>query len=106
MRKTQVILIHGGTTFSTEEGYLNYLRTKKISLKKRKDWADEYLDKKLGNKFEVIRPRMPLREKASYRDWKIFFEHYLTFLENKSILIGTSLGGICTDPRSSDHSLG
>jgi len=37
---------------------------------------------------------MPLKEDARYEEWKIFFEKYLSHLENRFILIGVSLGGI------------
>lgn len=93
-KKTQVFLIHGGMTFKNQKDYLYYLRTKKISLKERKKWSDGYLKKKLGNNFEIIRPRMPLSENAKYSDWKIHFERYFPYLRDKVILIGSSLGGI------------
>ena len=37
---------------------------------------------------------MPLQDFARYRDWKIFFERYLSLIKNKNILIGSSLGGV------------
>lgn len=94
MKKIQVIIIHGGMTFKNKKDYINYLKTRSVSLKKKKVWALEYLDKKLGSNFEIIRPTMPLKENAKYEEWKIYFERFIPFLKNKVILIGVSLGGI------------
>ena len=94
MKKTQILFIHGGMTFKNTKDYLDYLHNRSISLDKKIRWGDEYLTKKLGSSYEIIRPRMPLSENAKYRDWKIFFERYLSITNKEVILIGTSLGGI------------
>ncbi len=93
-KKLQIVLIHGGKTFRSNNGYLRYLRTKKISFKKKKRWSDDYLDKALGKKYEVVRPKMPMQENANYSDWKIIFRRYIPLFEKGCILIGNSLGGI------------
>ncbi len=93
-KKTQILFIHGGMTFKNNKDYENYLKNRSISLEKKQKWGDEYLTKKLGPAYEIIRPRMPLSENAKYRDWKIFFERYLSITHKEIILIGTSLGGI------------
>ncbi|PIP24234.1 MAG: hypothetical protein COX35_01800 [Candidatus Nealsonbacteria bacterium CG23_combo_of_CG06-09_8_20_14_all_37_18] len=94
--KIQVLLVHGGMTFKNEKDYLHYLKTKEITTKKKVSWTGDYLEKSLGKNFEIISPRMPLQDFAKYKDWKIFFERYLSLIdiENKYILIGSSLGGI------------
>ena len=92
--KIQILTVHGGMTFKNERDYLDYLRNKKISTKKKTYWAGDYLEKSLGRQFEIISPRMPLQDFAKYRDWKIFFERYLPLLKGKFILIGSSLGGV------------
>ncbi len=95
MDKINVIFVHGGMTFKKESGYIRYLKTKEISLEKKKYWSREYLAEKLKNKFNLVSPVMPLKENARYNDWKIFFERYLALIDNGPfILIGTSLGGI------------
>jgi len=80
-------------TFKTKKDYLKYLKTREISLEKKKKWADEYLKKNLGGNFEIIKPRMPLADNAKYAEWKIHLERYFPFLKNNLILIGSSLGG-------------
>jgi len=94
MPKQQILLIHGGMTFKKRADYLDYLQKRTLSLEKIRKWSAEYLDKKLGAKFEIIRPSMPLREFANYEDWKIHFERHFAFLRHGAILIGSSLGGI------------
>src|SRR3989338_8518960 len=93
-KRTQVFLIHGGMTFKNKKDYLHFLKTRKISIEPNISWADEYLRKKLGKDFEIIKPRMPLQNNAKYAEWKIHFERHFPKLRNKTILIGSSLGGI------------
>lgn len=92
--KIQLLLVHGGMTFKNKKDYLSYLKNRNISLEKKVRWTEDYLDKELGGKFEIIRPRMPLQDDAKYEDWKIHFERYFPYLRNNVILIGCSLGGI------------
>jgi predicted alpha/beta hydrolase family esterase len=105
MKKIQVLTVHGGMTFKNEKDYLHYLRTKKVSMKKKVYWAPDYLEKALGKNFEIIAPRMPLQDNAKYRDWKIFFERYIPLLRNNFILIGSSLGGVFLAKYLSEHKL-
>jgi predicted alpha/beta hydrolase family esterase len=104
-KKTQVLLVHGAMTFKSDKDYVQYLKTRPVSLEKRISWSGEYLDKKLGRGFEVIRPQMPLKENARYRDWQIVFERYLPLLGKDFILIGNSLGGIFLAQYLSQHKL-
>ena len=92
--KPQIFFIHGGMTFKTRKHYLHFLKTRTINIKDEPRWYNEYLDLKLGKTFEIIRPRMPLKEYAKYEDWKIHFEKHIPYLRNNLILIGGSLGGI------------
>jgi len=93
MKKKQILMIHGGTTFKSQKDYLLYLQNKEVSMVSAPYWEAD-LENKLGNTFEIIRPRMPLSDNAKYRDWKILFEKYIPFLSKDYILIGSSLGGI------------
>jgi len=103
MAKTQLFFIHGGETFKSKKDYLEFLKTRKISIKPRIKWHKEYLGKKLGKSVEIIRPRMPLKDNAKYEDWKIHFERHFPFLKNNLILIGGSLGGIFLAKYLSEH---
>ncbi len=92
--KTQILMIHGGTTFKKQKDYLNYLKNKEIKFLKKPKWADTYINEELGKKFQIIKPRFPLQENAKYKEWKIVFEKYIPYLKMNSILLGGSLGGI------------
>ena len=93
-KKTQIFIIHGGMTFKNKKDYLHFLKTRKISIEEKIKWSDSYLKEKLGENFEIIKPRMPLQDNAKYNEWKIHFERYFPQLRNNIILIGSSLGGI------------
>lgn len=97
-------MIHGGMTFKTEKDYEYWLKTRKVSIQKRPYWEAD-LENKLGKKFEIIRPRMPLQDNAKYKDWRIAFERYLPLLRHNFILIGSSLGGIFLAKYLSEHKL-
>jgi len=92
--KPQILMIHGGMTFKNQKDYLSYLKNKEIKLDKKPRWTEEYIDKELGKKFQIIKPRFPLQDNAKYEDWKIWFERYIPLLNNNVILVGGSLGGI------------
>ena len=92
--KNQILYVHGGMTFDKQRMYLKFLENREVSIDNEKKWQNEYLDKELGEEFQIIRPRMPLRENARYEEWKIHFEKYFPYLEDNIILIGQSLGAI------------
>ena len=91
-------------TFKNDKDYVHHLKTKKVSTVQKPYWEAD-LEKKLGKKFEIIRPRMPLSDNAKYRDWKILFERYVPLLRKNFILIGSSLGGIFLAKYLSEHKL-
>ncbi len=93
-KKKQIFIVHGGMTFKNKSEYVQYLKTREISLEKRVYWTDAYLEEKLGKEFEIIRLRMPLAENAQYEEWKIHFERFVPLMEKDVILIGNSLSGI------------
>ena len=93
-KKIQVFIIHGGMTFRNKKDYLHFLKTREISIEEKIYWSNDYLKKGLGEKFEIIKPRMPLQDNAKYEEWKIHFERYFPYLRDNIILIGSSLGGI------------
>ncbi len=92
--RIQVLFIHGGMTFKNNLDYLDYLKNREVTIFKKVRWFEEYIDKKLGNNFLVIKPRMPLSDNAKYEDWKIYFERFIPQLSKNIILIGASLGGL------------
>jgi predicted alpha/beta hydrolase family esterase len=93
-QQIQIFYIHGGMTFKSKRDYLHFLKTRKIKIDKKIKWSDDYLAKKLGNQYQIIKPRMPLQDNAKYKEWAIHFQRYFPQLRNNIILIGESLGGI------------
>lgn len=92
----QVIIIGGGDSFNTYEGYISSLKNGEVTIDKfrpRKDWKTN-LPQALGEDYEVLMPRMPNSNNARYIEWKIWFERMFAFLNNEVILIGHSLGAM------------
>jgi len=94
VEKTQIFYIKGCRTFKNHEDYLNYLRDREVFINEKKKWDGDYLKEKLGDDFQVIKPRMPLQDNAKYDEWKISFERYFDLLNDSVVLIGSSFGGI------------
>ncbi|MCX6811405.1 MAG: alpha/beta fold hydrolase [Candidatus Berkelbacteria bacterium] len=94
--KKQIIVIHGGDSFKTYKEYLNSLKNWEVKIdyfRPRKDWKTTLQDE-LGEKFDVLLPRMPNKSNAKFIEWKIWFERMFPFLNKEVILIGHSLGGM------------
>ena len=91
----QILVIHGGDAFETHEEYIRSLEGMEISLErmKQQNWKSN-LQKDLGEQYEVFTPKFPNAQNARYEEWKIIFEKVLPLLDENSILIGHSLGGI------------
>ncbi len=94
--RTQIIFIHGGTSFSSYEAYINNLKTKTIwnptGTEVQKRWKETIFET-FGSKCDVFYPSMPNSQNAKYEEWKIWFERYFEYLKDEVILIGHSLGG-------------
>src|SRR5262245_41584597 len=94
--QTQVVVIHGGTSFAKYSEYLRFLKNEELTVQKmkpRKGWK-YYLKSELGRGFEVLQPRMPNPMNAKYAEWKLWFEKVIPFLHGEVILVGHSMGGL------------
>lgn len=92
----QVIVIHGGTTFSDYEDYLQYLRTKPVTIDRmryQQSWK-ERLQEELGDEYNVLLPNMPNGTNARYSEWKLWFDNVASVITDGCVLVGHSLGGI------------
>lgn len=92
----QVIVIGGGNYYHNYEDYLLNLKTREVTIDcfiPHSDWKTN-LQKDLGNKYQVLLPRMPNRDNARFNEWKMWFERMFPFVKNNIIIIGHSLGGI------------
>lgn len=92
----QLIFIHGGDAFETEEDYVLNLQTAEVSnpfeQEKRKKWKDA-LPELLADTHACVFLRMPCADNARYDIWKLWFERHKPFFEDGIVLIGHSLGG-------------
>jgi predicted alpha/beta hydrolase family esterase len=77
MRK-QILIIHGAGV--------------QMSHRRNTDWQAGLQDA-LGANYEVLTPQMPSPETPRYAAWKSQLEESLALLNDKSILVGHSLGG-------------
>lgn len=104
--KQQVVAIHGGTSFDSQEDYIAFIKTRELTLEKLKqgeDWRAS-LGRELGDAFEVLVPKMPNGTNARYAEWCIWLERCIPFLRDNVILIGHSLGGIFLAKYLAEHS--
>lgn len=93
--KKQVVVIHGGMAFKKDKDYLSFLKFLKVDLDRYRGagWKD-ILQEELGNRFDVLLPRMPNPLNSKYNEWKILFRKIARLLDNNVVLIGHSLGGV------------
>lgn len=93
--KKQVVVIHGGMICRSYDEYIDYLKNYEMDLERLKsgNWK-EALQDDLGEKFNVILPKMPNKLNAKYLEWKIWFENFFPLFNKEVILVGTSLGGM------------
>ena len=94
--KKQVVIIHGGGTFSTYEENLNFFNKYKIDIERYKNKKDDWkswLRDELGEDYEVILPVMPNKTNARYEEWKLWMDKIVPFLNDDVILVGHSMGG-------------
>lgn len=91
----QILLIHGGDAWETQEEYIAALKAKEVTLERllSRDWKANLQDR-FGTAVQVIMPRMPNSQNARYAEWKIYFEKIVPLFNDNLILIGHSLGGI------------
>lgn len=94
--KTNVLVIHGGDTFPSQNDFVAHLKEVEIDLNRMKPsrrWKDVFVED-LGTQFEVFFPRMPLADNADYELWKLWFERILQTLGGVDVVIGHSLGAM------------
>src|SRR5688572_13104449 len=103
--KQQIFVIHGGTSFDTHEDYIAFLKTRELTIERLRhssDWKNS-LVQELGDGFDVLVPKMPNGTNARYEEWCMWLERCIPFIQDNSILIGHSLGGIFLAKYLAEH---
>ena len=91
----QVLIIHGGHSFSSHKAYIDDLTASEISYqrlmpqKKWKPWIAEQMPDT-----DVLLPAFPNGHNAVYDEWKIYFEKLIPFFGDDIQLVGHSLGAM------------
>lgn len=91
----QVLVIHGGNSFSSYDTYIKGLKLKEIDYerlklqKKWKSWIAEQLPH-----YDVLLPTFPNGNNAVYDEWEIYFEKLIPFFGDDVQLVGHSLGAM------------
>jgi len=103
--KQQIIIINGGSVYDSYEAYIKHLNGIKLDFDRltKVRWKDSFA-KKLGAEFQVIHVKMPNDNNAKYEEWAIWFKKIIPFIENGSVLVGHSLGGIFLAKYLATHS--
>ncbi len=91
----QVLIIHGGESYSSYSVYLENLRNSPIAydqLSPKNHWKP-WIAEQMPDA-DVLLPRFPNSNNAVYDEWKIYFEKLLPFLTDDVHIIGHSLGAM------------
>lgn len=91
----QVLIIHGGSSFSSYDEYLTNLRQSEITYERityDRDWRDG-LAEALPDA-DILTPTMPNAANAQFDEWSIKFEKIIPLLGDDVTLIGYSLGAM------------
>ncbi len=91
----QVLIIHGGDSFSSYDAYINSLRAKDIDyerLKPQRKWRSWIAEQM--PEADVLLPTFPNGYNAVYEEWVIYFEKLIPLLGDDTRLVGHSLGAM------------
>lgn len=91
----QILIIHGGDSFSSYEAYLADLKASELDYARlipSKRWRDTVIE--AFSDADVLIPTMPNSANAQYEEWKIWFEKIIPFLGDDVRLVGHSLGAM------------
>lgn len=104
MDKQQICIIHGGTSYPSDEDFRADLAGMSVAYDRLlyapswKTWLAEHLPE-----YDVVLPSMPNKQNARYQDWSTYFSKIIPFLSPSATLVGHSLGGIFLAKYLSEH---
>lgn len=91
----QVLIIHGGNSFDSNNAYRQYLDNKVIpyeSILYSRGWKD-WIANQLSDT-DLLTPDMPNSQNAVYEEWVVIFEKLPPHLGDDVCLVGHSLGAM------------
>jgi predicted alpha/beta hydrolase family esterase len=91
----QILLIHGGNSYSSYDTYINELKTMPLDyerLKVRSRWSS-WISEQLTDT-DVLAPAFPNSDNAVFEEWRLFFKKILPFLGDDVQIVGHSLGAM------------
>jgi len=94
VQNPQIIHIHGGDSFDSDEDFFAALRTREYNPYEPEvqKWKNS-IKESVTDTHDFIAPQMPNALNARYEAWVIWFEKLVPHLRNQVTLIGYSLGG-------------
>ena len=88
----QLIFVHGWMCQPDIDSLCKALETREYNPFEEKKWWKDSLSQELKSTHQIIRPEMPIKQMASYKVWKLWFEKIFPYLnEEDLVLIGHSL---------------
>lgn len=91
----QILIIHGGESYSSYDVYLRHLKSVEIDyerLKPQQKWKP-WIAEQLPD-VDVLLPTFPNGSNAVYDEWQIYFKKIIPFLGDDTQLVGHSLGAM------------
>ena len=80
---TQIVIIHGGDSFSSYDKYLKDLKNRQLDvdqLRPNKRWKDTVIAAFPGA--DILIPTMPNSANAQYDEWVIWFEKIIPYFSD------------------------
>jgi hypothetical protein len=84
----QLIYIHGGDSFRTEDDFYEALEARECEPFKERKRRRHQMMSELKDEYQMEMPDMPNKYNARYKAWKIWFKKILPLLnEDKLVLV-------------------
>lgn len=95
MQPSSIIIIHGGNSYSSEREYQDAIISKQVSYltEPKRGWKDEMFTQ-FSPYLPVLMPKMPSKDNAKLDHWLITFQKLIPFIDERTMFVGHSLGGV------------
>ena len=106
MQKRQVFYIHGGSSYSNYDDYIEDLKNQPLRSASDEPVVEKWpstLRNALGGDYQVFMPSFPNSNNAKYEEWKIWFEKHFEYLNDDVVLVCWSQGAMFIVKYLSEH---